>query len=516
VADAAEQAELPAPTRAQRFTLLAAILGSTVVFLDSTVVNVALPAIADDLHAGLASQQWVVEAYMLTLVALLLTGGALGDQHGRRLVFLAGLVGFAVTSVACAVAPTDETLIAARALQGVAGALLVPGSLALVAAAYNGPARGRAIGTWTAWTGIATVLGPAAGGALVDALSWRWIFWINLPLIAATVWIVLAGVRESRDEQASSAVDWPGIMLSAVGLGGVVLALIEQPERGWGDPLVWGSLLVGVACIVAFLTWESRSARAMLELSLFRVRNFSVTNAVTLLVYAGLIGGTFYIAIFLQQASGYSALEAGLATMPASLLLFALSPRFGRLSAELGPRLLMCVGPILAGGGMLLLVRVEAEAQYLTQVLPAVLLFGLGLAVTVAPLTTTVLESVGERHAGIASGINNGVSRVAGLLAIAVLGAVIASTYAARLDDELSGAPLTDRARAEAGELRERALARPRSEGLRPEQARVLDTAAADAAAAGFHAGSALAGALMIAGGILAGAGIRNPPRRRE
>ncbi len=470
-------------SRQQRLTLIATILGSTVVFLDSTVVNVALPAIADGLNAGLAGQQWVVEAYMLTLVSLLLVGGSLGDQFGRRRMFVFGLIAFGATSILCAVSPSVEFLVGARALQGIAGALLVPGSLAIVAATFEGAARGKAVGTWTAWTGIATVLGPAGGGALVSALSWRAIFWVNIPLIAVTVALCLHSVRESRDPEAFRGVDWPGIALSAVGLAGPVFALIEQPTRGWGDPVVWASMAVGVACFALFILREARARHPMLELSLFKVRNFRVANLTTLAAYAGLIGGLFFVGLFLQQVVGYTPLEAGLATTPISLIMFALSPRWGRLASGTGPRLPMSLGPIVGGIGLIGLLRVGSDPSYATDVLPAILVFGLGLSATVAPLTATVLDSVEERHVGIASGINNGISRVAGLLAIAVLGAVISAKFAAVAPGGVVG-PLTAKA---------------------PE-----------ASTAAFHLGILIAGLLMIAGGIFAGFGIENPKRRVE
>ena len=357
-------------TRQQRLTLIATILGSTVVFLDGTVVNVALPAISDGLDVGLAGQQWVVEAYTLALVALLLVGGSLGDQFGRRRIFVIGLIAFGATSALCAIAPTDEFLIGARALQGVAGALLVPGSLAIVAATFDGAARGRAVGTWTAWSGIATVLGPAGGGALIGLTSWRAIFWVNLPLIAATVVLTLHAVEESRDEDAFLGIDWPGILLSAVGLGGPTFALIEQPAHGWGDPMVWVPMVVGVVCFGLFILREATARHPMMPLSLFRIRNFWVANLTTLTAYAGLIGGLFFVSLFLQQVAGYSALEAGLATTPISVLMFFLSPRFGRIASGTGPRLPMCVGPIVGGIGLLLLLRVGADPDYVTDVLP--------------------------------------------------------------------------------------------------------------------------------------------------
>ncbi len=470
-------------SRRQRLTLIATILGSTVVFLDSTVVNVALPTIADRLDAGLAGQQWVVEAYMLTMVSLLLVGGSLGDQFGRRRVYVIGLVAFGATSILCALAPSVELLIGARALQGIAGALLVPGSLAIVAATFEGAARGKAVGTWTAWTGIAVVVGPAGGGALVEALSWRAIFWVNIPLIAATVALCLHSVRESRDPEAFRGIDWLGIALSAAGLGGPVFALIEQPTHGWGDPIVWAPLIAGVACFALFLLREARIRHPMLDLALFRIRNFRVANLTTFVAYAGLIAALFFITIFLQQVGGYSPLEAGLATTPVSLILFVLSPRWGRLASGSGPRLPMSLGPIVGGLGLIMLLRVGADPGYVGEVLPAIVVFGLGLSATVAPLTATVLDSVEERHVGIASGINNGVSRVAGLLAIAVLGALISAKFDASVAGHVSG-PLTAKAPA--------------------------------ASTAAFHLGVLIAGLLMIAGGVFAGFGIENPRREVE
>jgi EmrB/QacA subfamily drug resistance transporter len=470
-------------SRQQRLTLVATILGSTVVFLDSTVVNVALPAISEGLGAGLSGQQWVVEAYMLALVSLLLVGGSLGDQFGRRRMFVFGLAGFGVTSALCALAPTTGFLIAARALQGVPGALLVPGSLAIVAATFEGEARGRAVGTWTAWTGIATVIGPAGGGALVGLTSWRAIFWVNLPLIAATVGLTLHAVEESRDPDAFRGIDWAGIALSAAGLGGPVFALIEQPKYGWGDPLVWVPLLAGVACFALFVWHEARARHPMMDLGLFRIRNFAIANLTTLSAYAGLIGGLFFVGLFLQQVAGYSPLEAGLATTPISLILFVLSPRWGKLASGTGPRLPMTLGPIVGGLGLLLMLRVGPGADYVPDVLPAILVFGFGLSATVAPLTATVLDSVPDHQVGVASGINNGVSRVAGLLAIAILGAVISARFDA-LAGGVAGGPLTAHA--------------------------------ADASTAAFHLGVLIAGILMVLGGIASGLWIENPRRRVE
>ncbi|HYJ21998.1 MAG TPA: MFS transporter [Solirubrobacterales bacterium] len=498
-------------SRRQRLTLVATILGSTVVFLDATVINVALPALSDDLDAGLAGQQWVVEAYLLTMVSLMLVGGSLGDQFGRRRMFVAGLLGFGATSALCAVAPSDEFLVGARALQGIAGALLVPGSLAIVAATFEGAERGKAVGTWTAWTGIATVLGPAGGGALIGLLSWRAIFWINLPLIAVTVVLTLRAVEESRDPDAFRGIDRTGVALSAAGLGGPVFALIEQPTHGWGDPLVWLPLVAGIACFALFLLHEARARHPMLDLGLFRIRNFAIANLTTLAAYAGLIGGLFFVGLYLQQVVGYTALEAGLATTPISILLFLLSPRFGRLASGTGPRLPMTAGPIVAGAGLLLMLRVGTDADYLADVLPAVVVFGLGLAATVAPLTATVLDSVEERRVGIASGVNNGVSRVAGLLAIAVLGAVISAHFSTALDDNLGPAPLGPAAAKTVSDAKAQPLAVPGTEALPAAEATRVRSAAADASTSAFHLGVLIAAVLMILGGIASGFGIQDP-----
>jgi EmrB/QacA subfamily drug resistance transporter len=501
-------------SRQQRLTLIATILGSTVVFLDSTVVNIALPAIGDDLGPGLAGQQWVVEAYMLTMVSLLLVGGSLGDQFGRRRMFVTGLVAFGATSALCAVAPSDVFLVGARALQGIAGALLVPGSLAIVAATFEGEERGRAVGTWTAWTGIATVIGPAGGGALIGLLSWRAIFWVNLPLIAATIALTLRAVEESRDPDAFRGIDWVGIVLSAAGLGGPVFALIEQPTHGWEDPMVWVPLVAGIACFALFLLYEARARHPMLDLGLFRIRNFAVANLTTLAAYAGLIGGLFFVGLYLQQVVGYTALEAGLATTPISVLLFVLSPRFGRLASGTGPRLPMTVGPIVGGIGLLAMLRVGTDADYLTDLLPAIVVFGLGLAATVAPLTATVLDSVEERRVGVASGVNNGVSRVAGLLAIAVLGAVISAHFGASLDSNLGGAPLGPAAEKTVADAKAQPLAVPGTKKLPPAEATRVRAAAAEASTSAFHLGVLIAALLMIAGGIASGFGIEDPRRK--
>ena len=499
--------------RRKRFTVIATILGSTIVFLDATVVNVALPAISDDLNAGLADQQWVVEAYALATVCLLLVGGALGDQFGRRRIFTLGLIGFGITSILCAVAPSSAFLIGARGLQGLTGALLVPGSLAIIAATFEGAERGKAVGTWTAWTGIATVIGPAGGGAVVEAISWRGIFWINIPLVIFTVLLTRSHVAESLDPEADRTIDYLGILMSALGLGGVVFGFIEQPTEGWGSPIVLIPLIGGVVLFASFLLWELRYRHSMLDLGLFKVRNFAVTNLETLIVYSGLIGAFFFVTLFLQQTVGYSPLAAGFATTPISLLLFALSPVFGKVATSTGPRIPMCVGPIVGGIGLLLITRVDANANYLSDVLPGVLVFGLGLSATVAPLTATALNSVPEHRVGVASGINNAVSRIAGVLAIAIFGALIAGKFGSTVDGKLTDSSLSSASDQAISKAKDNPLQAPDTDRLPPDEATEVQSATVAGAEDGFHLAMMTAGTLMIVGGVVAGAFLRNPPR---
>ena len=414
-------------THRQRLTLLAAILGSGVATLDGTIVNVALPAIERDLGGGLTGQQWVVNAYLLALGSLILIGGSLGDIYGERRVFTVGVVAFGVFSVACALAPTIGVLIAARTLQGAAAALLTPSSLAIIIRAFSTQERGPAIGSWTAWSGIAAVIGPLAGGAIVDQFSWRWVFALNVPLVAATVVLVLAAVPRTPTVSGRR-VDVIGAVLCTTGLGGIVFALIEQPRLGWSSPAIVVPLVGGALALAAFLAYERRASQPMLTLSLFARRNFSVGNIETLAMYAGLAILFFYLVIFLQQVAGYSALEAGLATLPTTLIMFALSSRFGALADRYGPRLFMGAGPLIAAAGILFLLRTGLDTSYVTDVLPAVLVFSLGLTMTVAPLTATVLADADENDAGIASAVNNAVARVAGLIGVPIAGVVAAST----------------------------------------------------------------------------------------
>jgi EmrB/QacA subfamily drug resistance transporter len=499
--------------RVKQLTLAACILGSAIALLDGTVVNVALPTIQRGLGGGLAGQQWISNAYLLTLGSLILVGGSLGDLFGERRVFALGVGGFGAASLLCALAPTIGFLIAFRALQGVAGALLIPSSLAVIVATFSESERGAAIGSWTAFGSVATALGPLGGGVLLGIASWRWIFLINLPFAVVCVGLILAVLPRDAPVAAGRRIDFTGALLCALGLGGPVFALIEQPRLGWSSPAVWGPLLAGVLLFAAFLVHESRARDPMLPLSLFARRNFAVGNVETFSMYAGLAVLFFFLVLFLQQVAGYTPLQSGLATLPVTLVMLALSRRFGALADRFGPRLFMGLGPVLAGLGLLALLRVGVRVDYLTEVLPALLLFSLGLSLTVAPLTAAVLAGVEERQAGIASGVNNAVARVAGLLGIAALGAVVAVQFGATLDRHLAGVPLSPPARAAVAQAKRLTLGRPSVVGLPPAQALAVVRAADDASLESFRVGIGAAGCLVLLGGLIGAVGIENPRR---
>jgi EmrB/QacA subfamily drug resistance transporter len=499
--------------RQKRLTLAAAILGSITAFIDSTVVNVALPRIREDLGGGLAGQQWLTDAYLLTLGSLLLVGGALGDLYGRRRVFSIGLAGFGVTSLLCAIAPSITALIVARGLQGIAAALLVPNTLGLLVARFEPGERGAAIGTWTAWAGISTVLGPLGGGVLIDVASWRWVFLINLPLVAACVALILKVIPRAAPLGGGRRVDVLGATLCALGLGGPVYALIEQPRLGWSSPGVLVPLLAGTLLLVAFVAYEARTSDPMLPLGLFARRNFAVGNIETLTIYAGLSTLFFFLVLFLQQVAGYSPLKSGLASLPTTLVMFMLSRRFGALADRHGPRLFMGLGPIVAGVGLLLLLRIGIHVDYLIDVLPALLTFSVGLSMTVAPLTAAVLAGVEEGQAGIASGVNNAIARVAGLLGIAAIGAIVATQFSSSLQGRLDGVRLSGPAQTAAEQAKRLTLGRPDVAGLPPRQAALLTHAAENASLQSFRVGIGIAGVLVLAGGLIGVAGIQNPRR---
>ncbi len=495
--------------RQKRITLVASILGTAIVFIDQTVVNVALPAIRRDLHAGLATQQWVVDAYLLTLGSLLLVGGSLSDLLGRRRVFAAGVAGFGATSILCAAAPDPVLLVVARGVQGVAGALLVPSALAIIVAAFDDDERGAAIGSWTAWGGIAGIAGPLLGGLLVQVSTWRLVFAVNLVPVALAMYLIVRHVPTALDEREHRHVDIPGALLCALGLGGVVTGLIEQPTRSFGDVLVGPAIAAGAACLIAFVLYERRSPAPMLPLGLFRRRNFAVGNVATLLVYAALGAASFFISVYLQQVAGYRPIGAGLALIPSTLIMFAFARRVGGLADRLGPRFFMGSGPIVAGLGLLWFARLGSHASYAADVLPGAVLFGLGLTITVAPLTAAVLAGVDEHQAGIASGVNNAVARVASLIAIAGVGAVVAAQFGSTLDNRVRGVPLNARDQAAVASAQSRPLASPHP-GLAPR----IDAAVRDASVDGFRAGMLAAALLSIAGGAISAVGIQNPRRR--
>ncbi|MFA9272184.1 MAG: DHA2 family efflux MFS transporter permease subunit [Baekduiaceae bacterium] len=497
----------------KRLVLVAAIMGSFVAGLDATVINVALPAIQEDLGGGLAGQQWVSNAYLLTLGSLILIGGSLGDVYGERRVFAIGVAGFGIASLGCALAPTIEALVGARAIQGVFGALLTPSALAVIVSAFPPDERGAAIGSWTAWAGIAMVVGPFVGGWLIDATSWRWIFAINVPFVIATLALVVVAIPAPEPGRIRRRVDWAGAVLCALGLAGPVYALIRQPDMGWGSAEVAGPLLGGVAVFAAFLVREARTADPMLPLGLFRRRNFAIGNLETFSMYGGLSVTFFFLVLFLQQVAGFNALQAGLATLPSTVVMFLLSKRFGALADRFGPRFFMGVGPLVSAAGLAWFVRIDADVTYVVDVLPGLLVFSLGLAMTVAPLTATVLADADESNAGIASGVNNAIARVAGLLGIAALGAVVAAVFASAIDDQLAGVELTPAGERVVAVAREQTLAQADTSGLPPAEAQAVSAAVQDASVDAFRRAMAISAGLVALGGLLGLAGIVNPRR---
>jgi EmrB/QacA subfamily drug resistance transporter len=409
------------------WVLLATILGSAVVFLDSTVVNLALPKIADDLHADFSELQWITDGYLLSLSALILLGGSLGDIFGRKKVYLFGLVGFGVTSLLCAISPNATMLIVTRVIQGIFGALLVPGALSIINTNFGRELRGQAIGRWTAWTSIFFIIGPLIGGLILGVASWRWIFLINIPLIAACLLLALPSIEESKDIKPRR-IDYAGALLAALALAGSTYGLIEGPAHHWAGKAI-GALVAGLVLSVVFVWYESKAKDPMVSLSLFKSRNFSGSNLMTFAMYGALAGFTFALVIYLQTGLQYSSLEAGLSLLPVSIIMFFFAGRVGKLSSVYGPRRFMTAGPIIAGLGIGCLYFLQPGDSYLLSVLPGALLFSAGLVLTVAPLTTTVMTSVDETSSGIASGINNAVSRAAGLIVIAGLGLLGANQF---------------------------------------------------------------------------------------
>jgi len=456
-------------TAAGRWVVAVTVLGSGIAALDATVVNIALPTIGREFHTGVSALQWVISGYTLTLAAFLLIGGTLGDRFGRRKVFLVGVVWFALASAACGFAPGATFLIVMRVLQGIGAALLTPGSLAIIEASFAASDRGRAIGAWSGLGGVTTAAGPLLGGYLISAASWRWIFFINLPIAVAVLVLGSRHLPESRDPTVHGQIDVAGAAACAAFLAGLTFAFIEAPALGWGSPAVIAMLAVAAASLAAFLAREATARSPMLPLSIFRDRQFAATNAVTLVVYAALSGALFLLPTQLQVGWGYSPLASGLATLPITVIMLTLSARSGRLAARIGPRLQMSVGPIVVAAGLTLLVLSTHGSSYLVDVFPAIVVWGLGLALTVAPLTATAMGSAPSEHAGLASAVNNDVARFGGLLATALLpslAGITGTTY------------------------------------LHPAQL-----------AAGFRTAVLISAGLCAAGGLLAACTIRNPSR---
>ncbi|MHA7143640.1 MFS transporter [Arthrobacter sp. TmT3-37] len=454
-------------TSSGRWVLSATVLGSGIVGIDATVVNVALPTIGRDLGTDFAALQWIVTGYTLTLASFILLGGSLGDRFGRRRVFLVGVAWFAAASLLCGLAPDAGLLVAARALQGIGGALLTPGSLAILQATFSGEDRARAIGAWSGLGGVATAIGPFLGGWLVEAVSWRWVFLINVPVAVVVAWITLKHVPESHDTDVEGRLDVAGAVLGATALAGTTYALIEAPAQGMGAPAVLGAGVVGLAAAGAFLLVEARISHPMLPPAIFGNRQFSAANAVTFLIYAVFGGVFFLLVVHLQVVAGFSPLASGTAMLPITALMLVLSPRAGALGARIGPRIPMALGPLICAGSLLLMLRIGPQASYVADVLPPVIVLGLGLSLLVAPLTSTALSAVPERQAGLASGVNNAVARAAGLLAIAVLPSAAGLTGDAYNDPE--------------------------------------------AFSAGFGTACAIGAVVLVLGGVLAAVTIRNP-----
>jgi EmrB/QacA subfamily drug resistance transporter len=449
--------------------LAATVLGSGIASLDATVVGIALPSINRSFGGGVGTLQWVVTGYSLTLAAFLLLGGSLGDRLGRKRIFSIGVAWFAIASALCGIAPNSTFLVVARVVQGVGGALLTPGSLAILQASFRADDRSRAIGAWTGLSGVAAAAGPLIGGYLLAVASWRWVFYINVPVAVFVLVLTARHVPESSDPTSSRHIDTVGAALAVLFLAGTTYGLIEGPTRGWGSPLVVGAFVVGTVSAVAFLVVEKRSADPMLPLELFRSRQFSGANAVTFVVYGALGGALFLLPVELQLVAHYTPLDSGLALIPVTLIMLAFSARSGQLSARIGPRLQMSVGPVVVGAGLALLAMATDHGSYWTQVFPAILVFSIGLAITVAPLTSTAMSAAPAEHSGIASAVNNTVARAAGLFAVAVLPLAAGLTGAAAL----SPTELAD----------------------------------------GFRTAVYIAGATCAAGGLLAVLTIRNPAR---
>jgi EmrB/QacA subfamily drug resistance transporter len=515
-------------TSTQRWTLLAAILGSAIVFLDGTIVNIALPKIGESLDATVVStlegQTYVASGYLATLAALLVLAGALADYYGRRRIFSIGLVGFGVTSILCGLAPTLELLAIARVLQGAAGALLVPGSLSIITATFDGPARARAFGVWAAATSATTTLGPPIGGILVESVSWRAAFLINAPLVVLALWATLRYMPETRDESASGRFDWLGALVAVLAIGGLAFGAIRGQDRQWQDPVAWIALAIGVVATILFPILMARRPNPLVPLSLFRSRGFATINLSTLLIYGALYVSFYFQSLFLQGVLGYSPLGSAIVGLPAGILLTLLSTRVGTLAGRIGSRPLLVAGPLLMAGGMLWWLRVPATSEpwqaslsdpstlappfsVFTDPLPAIILFGVGISLVVAPLTSTLMGSIPVRNAGLGSAINNAISRVGQPLLSAVIFIVVSGSFYATLADHAPGIdPSSPEVRRELQPLNP-------PPGDTPDEVRA---AVREASTDAFHLAALVGAVLLLAGAAVNGVGLRGQPAGAE
>lgn len=498
------------PRHQAGLVLLACVLASSLVGMDSLMTTVALPAIAGDLDAGMAVQQWIVAAFLLAVGSLILVGGALGDVYGRRLVFAVGTAGFGAAALVCALAPNAGVLVAGRLLQGTAAALLLPSVLAVITGAFGKADRSRAIARWSAWSGLSVIAGPVVGGLLIDAVSWRAVYWAELPCAAVVVVLILRATPPG-DGTAGASVDATGATLAVPAVGGPAFYLIQAPRSGWADPPTLAALVAGLASLVAFLAWQRRARDPLLPPALFRIRAFAAINATTFVLYGALISCGTYTILFLQENLGYRPAPAGIAGAVPIIVLFVLSGRFGVLADRHGGRPFIAGGSLLAGLGMLLLLRAEAGTSMWTVVLPSVLVHGLGLAMLVAPLTSGVMSAAPADRAGIASGINNALARIGSMMAIAVLGVVISVQFSADLDDGLARAGIEAPDDAVLDDVRERPLSDEPPAALPVDERAALEPLLADASASAFRTGAGVAGGLAVLAGAIAWAGYRDP-----
>lgn len=496
------------------WVLAATIIGSSMVFIDSTVVNVALPVLQAELNATAAQVQWIVESYALFLAALILVGGSLGDHYGRRRIFASGILLFALASVWCGLSPNVNQLIFARAVQGLGGALLTPGSLAIISASFSSEQRGQAIGTWSGFTGITSALGPVLGGWLVEQASWRWIFFINVPLAVLVLGIVFWRVPESRDEEATNRLDWWGALLATIGLGTIVYGLIEASNLGLGHPVVLAALAVGVVTLSAFIFVEAHSRAPMMPLTLFRSQTFSGANLLTLLLYAALGGALFFFPFNLIQVQGYSATAAGAAFLPLILIMFLLSRWSGGLVSRYGAKLPLIVGPTIAAIGFALFALPGIGGSYWTTFFPAVTVLGVGMAISVAPLTTTVMGAVKVRSSGLASGINNAVSRTAGLLSVAVFNIVVLSVFNNGLDRRLAILKIPPEVQQMLAEQQSKLAGAEIPPGLSNEMSAALSRVIAESFVDGFRWVMLIATGLALVSALVAALMIKGKVRR--